>query len=464
MIIPLVKGDRKSNLDYRDNLPVNMTVVAREVEGDKGYLLAHDGLTEFASTSGVARGGVFNERLNRHLRVSADQLEEVDTNGNVTVIGSISGSSQCSFAESGRSQAILSDGRYYLYDGYTLKQVFDPELGVPIDITWFNNIYVMTDGEYLFHTDVANEESISPLKYTSSEFGADPIKAVIRTDSNQIVAFNRFSTEMFYFNANAPTGTSVLQRIEGASSTVGIVGTHCKASLDGSVYILGGRQKETPSIHMVVAGGSQSIATREIDKIIGQYSESQLQDVHIESRVIYRDKFLIVHLPNETLLYNKTVADAAGNSVAWSYVKTGKDSPWRAKFGVFDSRIGLWIYGDTQENKLAYLDSQSFAQYGEAQEALFYTPFVPANFMSIDKIELDVIAGFQANDFNSAFSMSYDGVTWGQEYWNKISLPDNYNSRYIIRRLGYVKKSVALRFRFISSDKMAFSRLDVNAS
>jgi len=69
-MIPLIKGQRKSKYDYRDNLPVNMTAVVSQVEGDTGYLLAHDGLKEFSNTRGKARGGYYNERLNQHFRVS----------------------------------------------------------------------------------------------------------------------------------------------------------------------------------------------------------------------------------------------------------------------------------------------------------------------------------------------------------------------------------------------------------
>ena len=66
--LPLLKGDRDSDLDYRDNLPVNMTGVVRKVKGSAGYLLTHDGLTEFAEVSGKARGGVYNERFRKHYR------------------------------------------------------------------------------------------------------------------------------------------------------------------------------------------------------------------------------------------------------------------------------------------------------------------------------------------------------------------------------------------------------------
>lgn len=458
-MIPLIKGQRKTNYDYRDNLPINLTAVKSSVEGDTGYLIAHDGLAEFAQVSGQSRGGYFNERLNKHFRVSGEKLESISPSGEVEVIGALFGTETCSFSESFNTQAILSDGSFWLYDGYSLTRVEDPDLGVPIDITWFRGIYVMTDGEFLFHTDINDEFSISPLKYSSSEFATDPVKGLIRTDSNEIIAFNRYSTEYFYFNANAPVGTSVLSPIQGKSSRIGIVGTHCKCFLDGVIFILGGRKEESPSVHITNGASEVNVATREVDKIISQYTEEELQGVYMESRTVDRDKFVIVHLPNETLLYNYTLGQP---DVAWTIIKSGEDSPWRAKFGVFDPRNSKWIYGDTQEFKLAYLDQQNMAQYGEEQELLFYTPILPVKRQSINSLELDTISGYTANVKSCFMSMSYDGVGWGQEYAINISAPNNYDARYIIRRLGYVKSSVSFRFRFTGVEKMAFSGLEVN--
>lgn len=463
-MIPLIKGQRKSNYDYRDNLTVNMTAVVSQVEGDTGYLLAHDGLTEFAETFGTARGGYFNERLNTQFRVSGTRLEKVNIDGTTSIIGDIGGTDICSFSESFNTQAVVSNGKLWLYDGFNLTPVVDSAFSIPIDIEWFNNIYVLTDGESLYHSEVGDDYAFGALAYTSSEFATDPIKGLLRTDSNEIIAFNRYSTEFFYFNANAPTGGSVLQRINGKASRVGIVGTHCKCFLDGNIFILGGRKDESPSVHIFAGSNVSTIATREIDKLISQYTEDELNDVFMESRTVDRDKFILVHLPNETLLYNHTVAQQVGTGSAWTILKTGENDTWRGKFGVFDPRISKWVYGDKQESKLAYLDSKTFAQYSEEQECIFYTPIIPAKRVSINSVEIDTVPGYTAEVETCALSISYDGVAWGQEYWTTISKPNNYNTNYIVRRLGFIPQSFSLRFRFISADKIAASGLELNSA
>jgi hypothetical protein len=465
--LPMIKGDRLDKLDYRSNLPVNLTAVVRAIKGDDGYLLTHDGLTEFAQTNGKARGGTFNERFNKHYRVSGDAFESIAADGSVTNIGVTSGDGICSFANSFNTQAILTDGKLFYWDNASLIQVTDPDLGFPIDITWFAGLYVMTDGESLFHTDAANEFSIAPLKYSSSEFASDKILGVARNSQNQILAFNRYSIEWFYYNPNVPSGTSVLQVIQSKTMTIGIIGTHCKTLLDEVFFILGGRKDESPSIHAIVGGQSQNISNREIDKIIGKYTESQMVNVVMESRVVDRDKFIIIHLPNETLLYNHTVAQKMGADSAWSYVKSGIDTDevWRAKFGVFDPRAAKWIYGDILENKLAYLDQEAGAQYGESVECICYTPILSGlETLSIDEFEINTITGYTAKDFTSAFSISSDGITYGKEYWNLISKSNNYNTRYIARNLGYIRDDFNFKFRIVSTEKMSFSGLTVKAT
>jgi hypothetical protein len=58
--------------------------------------------------------------------------------------------------------------------------------------------------------------------------------------------------------------------------------------------------------------------------------------------------------------------------------------------------------------------------------------------------------------------MSYDGVTFGKEYFNSISVDGGYHKRYIARRLGYIRDSFSMKFRVASSGKVAFSGLTLD--
>ena len=367
--IPISLGDKSAdNVDYRDQLMVNRTIVPRNIKGDEGYTLSHPGLSEFGAAEGTDRGAIYNSRQRTQLRISGDRLVEVNSDGSTNTIGVIPGTSQASLPYSFLTQGIVSSGRFWLYDGSTLTEVLDPDLGSPIDAVWINGVYFFTDGETLYHTDSTNEQAIDPQAFATSEFSPDRTVGLLKNKQNQVVVFNRFTTEWF---VDQPTTTSSgaflfrFRRIEGKAVKVGIVGTHAKCEMDGQIFIVGNRKEESPSVHILAGGTEQTIATREIDKILAEYTDSELAGLVMEARVEDREKFVIIHLPRHTLLYSHTVAKIAGTRMAWTLVKTdiAGDNPWRAINGVYDPRISKWIYGDRLDSRIGQLDNTTNLQY-----------------------------------------------------------------------------------------------------
>jgi len=461
---PIIKGDKVSNkTDYRDALPVNLTAVSRAILGASGYLVSHPGLTLFATGQGIDRGGYWNENQAKHFRVSGGSLIEVNTDGSVVTLGAISGIKRAALVHSFNSQAIIADGRFWRYTSSGLSEVTDSNLGNPIDGTWINGYYFFTDGDFLFHTDIDDETSIDPLKFATSEFSPDPTLAVDKTSDNQVVAFNRYTTEFFVDRA---TDNFAFRRIEGKAVKCGIVGTHCETELQGRFYVMGGGREENVSIHMIAGGAYESIATREVDKLIGQYTEEQLADAILETRVQNQDQFIVVHLPNEVLLCNLTIMKQLGKEYAWTIIKTGVnvDDPWRGVNGVYDPRVSEWIYGDKQNSNIGSLDDSIGSQYGDQVETLFFSPLLKLEGASIDKLELDTIPGHQtdASDVKVSLSLTYDGHFYGVEWFALYGQPSKFNTRFILRRLGYVADFVGMKFRSVSTEKVAFTFLRVS--
>lgn len=461
---PLVKGDKVENTDYRDALPVNMTSVSRKILGSEGYLTSHSGLTQHATGFGIDRGGVWNERIKKHFRVSGTKFISVDRLGNSTSIGDISGTKQASTnAYSFNTQAIVADGKMWLYDGTTLTQITDPNLGNPIDVCWIDGYYFLTDGENIYHTLITDEYSIDPLQFATAEFSPDPTLAVDKTADNQVIVFGRYSAEWFI---NRATDNFAFQRIASKSIKAGVVGTHCETELEGRFYILGGGKEESVSIHVIGAGQYNSIATREIDKLIAQYDEDELADAVLETRIQDRDKFIVVRLPNETLLFNLTIATIAGTENAWTIVKSDVvgDTKWRGVNGVFDPRIPSWIYGDNQDERIGRLDDTVSTQYGDAIEQIFYTPLIDLETASINSFELNTLPGTQINTDNvtCAFSVTNNGLTYGQEWWGLYGERNNYDTRFIRNRLGYVRDNIGFKIRCTSPERLSFSAMVID--
>lgn len=458
-IINLVKGDSiGSDTEYRDQLPENMYAVSMPVLGSQGYMTMHPGLSEFGTGVGPDRGAVWNDRTEDHFRVSSNRFIVVREDGSTQRFGDIPGLDNVSMPYSFRTQAIIGGGNYYLYDETNgFRQVTDSTLGNPIDGVFVDGYYFMTDGEFLFHTDLTNEASISPLKFATAEFQPDPTLGVAKTQDNKVIAFGRYSTEYF---TNIGAENFAFQRIPSRALKIGIVSTHAKCELNDKWYIVGGRKEGALGVYVVGIGSSPQVSTREVDKILGQYTEEQLSDLYMESRVQDGYSFVYIHLPNETLLFNETIANEFGIDQAWSLLKSGvNNAPWRGIHGIFEPRLGEWIYGDRQGLRFGRLDDTVATQYGEVAEWVLYTPFMYLDSASIDKLEIETMPGHNNDDDATVFmSLTYNGVTFGKEWTEMYGQPNDYSMRFIIRRLGYVRDWVGIKLRGATRSRMSFGR------
>ena len=457
--ITLIKGDKNgSDTDYRDYLPVNMYGVQKPVLGAAGYMLQAPGLTQYGNGVSVDRGGIWNDRLKDHYRVSGTSLISVDSAGVSTVLGTIAGADTVSLPYSFDTQGIVANGRFYLYSpSGGFSEVTDPELGNPIDCVWVDGYYFFTDGEFIYHTDLGNESSIDPLKYATAEFMPDDSLGVDKTSDNKVMVFGRYTIE--YFVNDASDNFSFV-RVQSRALKTGIVGTHCKTEIKGQHFILGGSKEEHISIHSVSVGRVVSIASREVDKVISQYTEDQLSTSVLESIEIDGVSLLVVHLPNECLVCNISLLSSQGSELSWSiFVSDVNRMPWRAKHILFEPRKGKFVSGDKSGSALAVIDNSTALHFGAIAEWELYTPYIYLEDQSIDKLEIETIPGFNdAGDATVFVSLTYDGVTHGQEWTQIYGTPNAYGSRFILYRLGYVNSWFAFKLRGASRSRMAFGR------
>lgn len=459
--LTLIKGDDigGQETDYRDALPVNMYAVLKPIFGKDGYMIQAPGLTTYATGIGSDRRGIWNERDLQHYRVSGNKLVSVDDAGVVTELGTVSGADIASMPYSFNTQAIIADGKMWLYDSTNgFREVTDPDLGAPIDGVWVDGYYFLTDGENLYHTDISDESSIDPLKFATAEFMPDASLGVAKTQDNKVMVFGRYTTEYFI---NTASENFAFSRAATRAIKIGIVGTHCKTEVAGKHYILGSRKEEAVSVHALGVGSATKVSTREVDKIIGEYTETELAGAWLDAYNEDGYSFITVNMPRHTLLFNETVASKIGIEQAWSILKTDtlSASPWRGAFAVFDPRRSQWLFGDKNDLSIGFLDAESALTYGEQTEWELYTPFVYLEDLSIDELEVETIPGHTASDDATVFiSMTYDGVSYSKEWVQDYGAPNEYGKRFIAYRLGYVAHWVGFKLRGISSSRMAFSK------
>ena len=465
-VLNFIKGDKHgSETDYRDALPVNMYAVKRPMFGVEGYMVQEPGLTQYVTNSdsqlflGADRGGIWNSRFNRHYRVSGENLIQLDFGGIVTRLGEITGTDNVRMAYSYNNLAIVADKKLYMYNpDEGLRQITDSDVGEPIDITWIDSYFFLTDGENLYHTSISDETTIDPLDFATSEFSPDPTMGVEKTVDNFVAVFDRYSTEFFQ---NTGKENFAFVRISRRALNVGIVGPNAKCRIEDSFYCLGNRKEEAVSVYILTAGGEQKVATREIEKLISQYNDDVLYNVVVESLEFDGYQFALIHLPDITLKLNVTIAKSSGVDNAYSIIKTGKDgqTTYTAIHGVKDRNSAKWIYGDKTQGRIASLDNTASLHYDEFAEWYLYTPFYYLDSASIDKIEIEIVPGFTStNDATVAISLSQDGVNQSTESWVDYGYMAQHNNRFIKRRMGYVRDFVSFRMRGVSRSRMAFSR------
>jgi hypothetical protein len=458
--IPIISGDKtKSDVDYFDALPVNMIAVQRDILGASGFLYSHDGVDLLANGQGIDRGAIFNERMGRHFRVSGQKLIEV-VGSTAVVLGDIPGSDLVSMDYSFNTLMVIASGRMFLYSGTALTEVTDPDLGRPIAGWWIDGYYMLTDGENIYHTDITNESSIDPLKFATSEISPDPTIGGGRTQDNLAIVFNRYTTEYFVNDANEQFAFS---RLNQKAVSVGIVGTHCWCEMDGDIYILGGSKGSQVSLMLLGAGQAIAVSTRTVDKIIARYTESQLSLCKIEPRIEHGDQLIYVHLPDETLCFNNSIAQKFGLTSAWSFLRSGQNE-WRCINGVRDPLQNKWVYGDKIDGRIGALNREIASQYGDPVHSEFYTPLVPIESLSVDSVEINTIPGFPATTESIFVSTTRDGNYYSMEWSKEVTANANYNDRYIVRRLGYVRKNIGFKFRSLNKGKLNVSGLVANAS
>lgn len=466
--VTLIKGDTvSSKTDYRDNLPQNYYAVKKDILGANGYMICYPGLTLFANGIGADRGSVYNERFKEQYRLSGNILTSISAAGVVSNFGTIPGTSQARLIDfySFNTQGVIADGKFFLYDSTNgFREVTDPDLGSPIDGVWIDGYYFMTDGEYIFHTDIDDEESIDPLKFATAEFSPDPSLGLARTQDNKVLVFGRYSLEYFVNDASKNFSFS---RVQTRAQKIGIVATHAKCELDGNFYITGGRKSESLGVHVIGVGSAVKVSTREIDKILEQYTEPELSDMRMESRSEKNVKFVLIHLPNETVCFNASIGETLGYEYAWTILKSGitGSAVYRAINGVFDATNGKWVYGDKRNANIGYIDNSVFTQYNDIQEGILYTPFLDLETMSIDEIDIETIPGFTiTNDASIGFSTTYDGVSYSSEIFIDYGDQAEYSKNFILRQVGYIDDWIGFKFRAATKSRTAFALMKIKYS
>lgn len=458
MQIPVLNGIYTDGVsDFRTSYPRNLIPVPKEQGISKGYLRPADGIVQLGTGPGKDRGGInWNGKCFRAMGVHLVQINEDSSTIDLGIIG---GTEEVTLDYSFDRLAIASNKKLFYWDGSALTQVTDPDLGEVIDMVWVDGYFMTTDGTSLVVTDLNNPYSVNPLKYGSSEADPDPVKALLKL-RNEIYALNRYTIEVFQ---NVGGEFFPFERIEGAQMQRGTVGTHACAMFLESIAFLGGGRNEAPAVWIGNNSSTAKISTREIDQILGDYTEDQLATVVMEVRVIDGHQLLYMHLPDQTLVYDGAGSQTLGEPVWFVLTSSlvGKGT-YRARNFVWC--YNKWLCGDPTSEKHGFLTDALSSHYGEVNGWDFGTVILynEGNGAIFHELELVCLTGNVPLGVNPTIWTSYsiDGRTWSQERPRTAGMQGQRNKRIAWLQQGFMRNWRVQKFRGTSDAHISVARLE----
>ena len=456
--VPILSGIIAEGAEFRTAYPRNLVPVPKATGISEGFLKPAPGIVTIVDGGAANRGGY--QWRGEHYRVMGNQFVKVAEDGTLTTIGTVAGGDWVTFDESFTYLAINGGGNLYLYDGATLQQVTDVDLGVSLDVVWINGYFVSTDGEFLISSDINDPFSYNILRYASSEISPDPVVALQKL-RNEIYALNRYTVEVFGALANPGSGFP-FARIEGAQIMKGVVGSRACCEFMQALAFVGSGQADPPAVWLGQSGHAVKISTRDIDATLQGYSEAILEKVVLESRTDLGHEFLYIHLPDQTLVYDGAASQVAGQAV-WFILDS--DGGYRARGFVWC--YGQWNVADPFGTMIGRLTDDVGSHYGDVVPWQFTTPIAygEGRGVQIHEMELVALTGTIAvgDDPMIGTSYSLDGETWSQSRFIRAGRVGERTKRLVWDRQGTFRNWRVQRFTGDSRAHLAFARLEVRS-
>lgn len=458
MQIPILNGIYTDGVsDFRTSYPRNMVPVPKQQGISEGYLRPAEGIVHFGTGPGVDRGGInWNGGC---YRVMGTKLVSIDSVGATQVLADVGSGGQAILDYSFDRLAIASGGRFYYWDGTSLTQVTDADLGQVVDFIWVDGYFMATDGNSLIVTELTDPTSVNPLKYGSSEADPDPVKGLMKL-RNEVYVLNRYTIEVFQ---NVGGVNFPFERIEGAQMQRGVIGTNAAAVFMENITFLGSGRNEAPAVWIGSNSSTGKLSTREIEQILLDYSEAELATAVLESRVSNAHQLLYVHLKDQTLVYDGA-ASALMQEPVWfqltsSIVGLGQ---YRAKNFVWC--YDKWLCGDPTSMGHGYLVGNVSSHYGDLNGWEFGTIIIynEGRGALFHEIELVCLTGRVELGADPTIWTSYtlDGETWSQERPRSAGKMGERLKRLNWLQQGHMRHWRAQKFRGTSDAHISVARIE----
>lgn len=463
MQIPILNGSfTDGNSDFRTSYPVNYVPVPKQQGISNGYLRPAEGIESWTTGQGADRASIRWNDVN--YRVSGSKLISIASDGTVTVLGDVGGTvNQCSMDYSFDRLGVLSDGNFYYWNGSTLTQVTDPDLGTIIDFIWVDGYFMGVDGENIIVTELTDPTQIDALKYGSSEVDPDPILGIHKL-RNEPHVVNRYTIEAFdNIGQTSSTALFPFQRIDGAQITKGAVGTHASCVFQDSIAFVGGGRNDSIAVWIGRNGETAKLSTREIDQVLAGYTDAQLSQIVCETMVDEGFSQLIIRLPDRTLVYDAS-SSAVMQQPVWFELSGAARGSGRHLCSNRTWCYGKWIVGDPTASRIGYLTPSTGNQWGSEVGWEFSTGIVynASQRAIIHELELVALTGRTSETTSPRIwcEQSDDGETWSNPRFINCGVAGNRSQRLRWLGMGMVRNWKIMRFSGSTDSHLSFARLE----
>lgn len=453
MQIPILDGIyTDNNSDFRTAYPVNLIPVPKGQGISAGYLRPAEGINYVADLPGVDRGGIVWR--GEHYRVCGTKFVKISASNQVVELGDVQSGGQCSFDYSFDYLAINAGNALYLYNG-TLKQVTDSNLGAVHDVIWVDGYFMTSDSDNIVITELNNPFEVNPLKYGSSEVDPDPIVGLLKL-RNEVYVLNRNTIEVF---DNVGGEFFPFQRIDGAQTMKGTLSKRTCCIYMDAIAMLGSGRNEAITIYISSAGSAQKIATREVEQILSNYTESQLTECQLEARQVDGHSWLYIHLPDQTLVYDAIASQSTGQPT-WFILNSGNGYTARNMTYAYNK----WFVGHTTESKLGVLTDETGEHWGNEIEWQFGTAIIYNESSGVIFHQLELVGLTGRNSFRKESSIytqySTDGMEWSMPKFISVGKQGQRNKRLVWFQQGYMQNWRLQRFKGSSDARLSIARLE----
>lgn len=436
--IPILSGiTGTEGGDFTLSYPINLEPVPLDSGLAQGYMRSAPGASLFAEGPGPDRGGInWNDQ---HYRVMGTKLVHIGASGAVTQLGDVGGSGPVTMDYGFDRLAIRSDNRLYYWNGATLTQVTDPDLGSVIDMLWMTGYYITTDGISIVVTQLSDATQVDPLKYGSAEADPDMVVGLFKL-RGELYALGRYTLQVF---TNTGGQGFPFTANTGATVPVGVCGSMAKCAFLQTMAFTGSGRDEALSVYLLDGGGATKIGTRIVDDELAAVADPS--SIRMEQRMSRDERRLLIHLPDKTLVYMANASRLTQQPV-WYIARSGMGLNQQYRLQNAVHCYGRWICGDTISNKVGVLNETVTTHFGDPQAWQFETKLLYNQGASgiIHSLELVGLPG--RGVVGSVFlSMTLDGETWSIA--RAMRIPLNRTQRVQYNPHKRFRNYIGLRFK-----------------